>query len=64
MAKYSEIDYAKDLTDKLNIKNISEKISKEEYMNTLSEVYYHMDEPTADGCAIAVYFYLDLQARM
>ena len=63
LAKYSEIDYAKDLTDKLNIKNISEKISKEEYMNTLSEVYYHMDEPTADGCAIAVYFLSRLASK-
>lgn len=63
MAKYSEIDYAKDLTDKLNIKNISEKISKEEYMNALSEVYYHMDEPTADGCAIAVYFLSRLASK-
>ena len=56
LAKYSEIDYAKDLTDRLKIKNISEKISKEEYMKAIPEVYYHMDEPTADGCAIAVYF--------
>lgn len=63
LAKYSEIDYAKDLTDKLNIKNISEKISKEEYMNALSEVYYHMDEPTADGCAIAVYFLSRLASK-
>ena len=63
LAKYSEIDYAKDLTDKLNIKNISEKISKEEYMKAIPEVYYHMDEPTADGCAIAVYFLSRLASK-
>lgn len=63
LAKYSEIEYAKDLTDKLNIKNISEKISKEEYMKAVPEVYYHMDEPTADGCAIAVYFLSRLASR-
>lgn len=63
LAKYSEIDYAKDLTDKLKIKNISEKISKEEYMKAIPEVYYHMDEPTADGCAIAVYFLSRLASR-
>lgn len=62
-AKYSEIDYAKDLTDKLNIKNISEKITKEEYMEVLPKVYYHLDEPTADGCAIAVYFLSRLAAK-
>lgn len=63
LAKYSEIDYAKDLTDKLNINNVSEKISKEEYMKVIGDVYYHMDEPTADGCAIAVYFLSRLASR-
>lgn len=63
LAKYSEIDYAKDLTDRLKIKNISEKISKEEYMKAIPEVYYHMDEPTADGCAIAVYFLSRLASK-
>ena len=54
--KYSEINYAKDLTDRLGIKNISSKISKEEYKNAISDVFYHMDEPTTDACSIAVYF--------
>ena len=52
--KYSEINYAKDLTDRLGIKNISSKISKEEYKNAISDVFYHMDEPTTDACSIAV----------
>ena len=63
LAKYSEIDYAKDLTDKLNIKNISKKISKEEYMNALSKVYYYLDEPTADGSATSVYFLSKLVSK-
>lgn len=63
LAKYSEIEYAKDLTDKLKIKNISEKISKEEYMKAIPDVYYHMDEPTADGCAIALYFLSRLASK-
>jgi len=25
-------------------------------MKAIPDVYYHMDEPTADGCAIAVYY--------
>ena len=54
--KYSEIEYAEDLAKRLNITNISQKINKEEYMNALKDVYYHMDEPTTDACAIAVYF--------
>ncbi len=54
--KYSEIEYAKDLTERLGIQNISSKITKEEYMEAISDVYYHMDEPTTDACSIAVYF--------
>ena len=54
--EYSEIDYAKDLTSRLNITNISRKINKKEYMDAISDVFYHMDEPTTDACSIAVYF--------
>lgn len=61
--RYSEIDYAKDLTDRLGITNISSKISKEEYMQALDDVYYHMDEPTTDACSIAVYFLSKLASQ-
>ena len=61
--KYSEIDLARDLTDKLGITNISDKISKEEYMKAIEDVYYHMDEPTTDACSIAVYFLSKLASR-
>ena len=54
--EYSEIDYAKDLTSRLDITNISRKINKKEYMDAISDVFYHMDEPTTDACSIAVYF--------
>lgn len=63
LSKYSEIDYAKELTDKLHIQNISKKISKEEYMKVIPKVFYHLDEPTADGCAIAVYFLSELASE-
>ena len=61
--KYSEINYAKDLTDRLGIQNISDKISKEDYMKAIRDVYYHMDEPTTDACSIAVYFLSKLASR-
>ena len=61
--KYNEIDYAKDLTERLGIKNISSKISKKEYMNAISNVFYHMDEPTTDACSIAVYFLSKLASK-
>ena len=61
--KYSEIDLARDLTDRLGITNISDKISKEDYMNAVKDVYYHMDEPTTDACSVAVYFLSKLASR-
>lgn len=61
--KYSEINYAKDLTDRLGIKNISSKITKEEYMKAINNVFYHMDEPTTDACSIAVYFLSKLASK-
>ena len=54
--EYNEIDYAKDLADKLKIGNISKKITKKEYMRVIPKIMYHMDEPTSDPSAIALYF--------
>ena len=54
--KYSEIDYAKDLSDKIDVKNISKKITKEEYFDKFSMIQYYMDEPLADPSAAALYF--------
>ena len=61
--KYSEIEYAEDLANRLNIQNISSKISKEEYMKAIRDVFYHMDEPTTDACSIAVYFLSKLASQ-
>ena len=54
--KYSEIDYAKELSDMINVKNISKKISKEEYFDIFPKTQYYMDEPLADPSAVALYF--------
>ncbi len=60
---YSEIEYAKDLTERLGITNISSQICKEEYLKAIRDVYYHMDEPTTDACSIAVYFLSKLASK-
>lgn len=54
--KYSEISYAKDLSEKINTQNISKVITKEEYFKNLSNIMYFMDEPLADPSAVALYF--------
>ena len=53
---YNEIDYAKALSEKIEIDNYSHLISEEEYWDSIGKVQYHMDEPLADPSAIALYF--------
>ncbi len=54
--RYSEIEYAKELTDTLGITNISKKITKEEWFEAIPKFLYHMDEPSSDPSAISLYF--------
>lgn len=61
--EYNEIDYAKDLTDKLNITNISKKITKEEYIKIIPKIMYMMDEPSSDPAAIALFFVAQLARK-
>ena len=61
--KYSEIDYAKDLSDKIDVEHITKKISKEEYFKNFSKIQYYMDEPLADPSAIALYFVANLASK-
>ncbi len=53
---YSEIDYAKALSEKVGIKNYNKIISKKEYFDILPKIQYFMDEPLADPAAVALYF--------
>ena len=61
--RYNEIGYAKDLTQQLGIENKSKIISKEEYLNVLPKIMYHLDEPTADPAAVALYFVSELASH-
>ena len=63
LPRYNEIHYAKDLADKLKIKNTSKKITKEEYMKALPKIMYHMDEPASDPATVALYFVAELASR-
>ena len=61
--KYSEIDLAKDLAEKLEIKNINKVIEKEEYISSISKALYHMDEPCLDPSAISLYLLSKLASQ-
>ncbi len=62
-SKYNEINYAKDLTNKLGIKNKNKVIDKKEYMEIVPKVMYYMDEPTSDPAAISLYFVANLASQ-
>lgn len=61
--KYNEANYAKDLADKLGIKNKTYYINKEEYLEELNKIMYHLDEPTSDPAAISLYFVARLASQ-
>lgn len=61
--KYNEIDYAKALSEKIQISNYSKLISTEEYWESIPRIQYHMDEPLADPSAIALYFVSQTAAK-
>ncbi len=61
--KYDEISYAKDLTKELNITNKSKIINKEEYLKIIPKIMYHLDEPTSDPAAVALYFVAQLASK-
>ena len=61
--KYDEISYAKDLSDKLGIRNFSKEIRKEEYIRAFPNILYHMDEPLADPAAITLYFVAEIASQ-
>ncbi len=63
IAKYDEISYAKDLTEKLGIKNTSKVIKMDEYMEEFPKIMYYLDEPTSDPAAISLYFVAKLASR-
>ena len=58
-----EISWARELADELGIKNASHHISEEEYWASLPLVQWHMDEPSADPSAVALYFVDKLAAQ-
>lgn len=61
--KFDEIKYAEDLSNKLNIKNYSKKITMDEYIEAFPKIQYYMDEPLADPSAIALYFVSEIASK-
>lgn len=58
-----EISWAQELAGELGVKNTSKHITEEEYWDALPLVQWHMDEPSADPSAVALYFVDQLAAK-
>lgn len=54
--KYNEIDWAKNLSNKIGVDHKYKIISSEEFWGNIRKVQYHMDQPLADPSCIALYF--------
>ncbi len=54
--KYNEISYAREASEFLGVENYSHVISETDFWNSLEKVQWHMDEPSADPAAVALYF--------
>ena len=53
---YSEVSYAKELSEKIKTKNISEIIEPDEFFSELENIQYYSDEPHANLSAVPLYF--------
>ena len=54
--RYNEIDWAKNLSEKVGLEHHYKVISPEEYWGNIRKVQYQMDQPLADASCIALYF--------
>lgn len=60
---YNEIPLAKKLAETLHLSHQGKQISEREFWDAVPEVLYHMDEPSGDPSAVALYFLAREAAR-
>ena len=58
-----EVSWAAELAGRLHVENDAHHITEEEYWESLPLVQWHMDEPSGDPSAVALYFVDKLAAR-
>ena len=58
-----EVSWARELAGRLHVENDAHHITEEEYWDSLPLVQWHMDEPSGDPSAVALYFVDKLAAR-
>lgn len=53
---YNELDVASKTAKSLGIENIQIRVSQEEYIKSLPQIVYHLDDPVADPSEVGIYF--------
>ena len=54
--KYSELPYAQDFSNVIDVPNIANKVSADEFFDAVPEIQYYMDEPLPNPSEIPLYF--------
>lgn len=54
--KYSELPYAQDFSKVIDVPNIANKVSADEFFGAMPEIQYFMDEPLPNPSEIPLYF--------
>lgn len=54
--KYSELPYAQDFSKVVGVENISNKVSADEFFDSVSDIQYYLDEPLPNPSEIPLYF--------
>lgn len=54
--KYSELPYAQDFAKAINVENIANKVSADEYFGMAGKIQYFMDEPLPNPSEVPLYF--------
>ncbi len=62
-SRYNEIPQARELAEGMHLTHRGKRISEKEFWEAVPEVLYHMDEPSGDPSAVALYFVAREAAR-
>lgn len=54
--KYSELSYAQEFSKVIGVENIANKVSADEFFDSMPEIQYYLDEPLPNPSEIPLYF--------
>lgn len=61
--KYSELPFAQEFSKVINVENISNKVSADQYFDMAGKIQYYMDEPLPNPSEVPLYFLAENAAK-